>query len=57
MIKIEVLLTNEFDRKWEVVELSEEELKQMACNKARGKYGDYYNSIVADGLLEITMSK
>lgn len=48
MIEIEVKLTNDFDTRYETVNITKEELYQFACNKAKGMFMDgYYNNIEA----------
>lgn len=49
MVKVEVLLSNDFDRDYKEIVISKEELLQLACNKAKGMYEDgYWNYISAD---------
>lgn len=48
MVTIEVKLSNDFDTKYETIELTKEELYQMACNKAKGMYMEgFYTNIQA----------
>lgn len=42
MISIEVKLENDFDTQFKDIEITREELKQFACNKAKGMYMDSF---------------
>lgn len=49
MITIEVRLDNDFDVQYQNIEITREELKQFACNKAKGMYMDgYWTNIKAN---------
>ena len=39
MIKVAVLLENEYSELRHIVEITKEELQQLACNKARDQFG------------------
>lgn len=48
MIRVRVYMSNENPErltKKEYIDISKEELKQLACNKARGEFGSKYNGI------------
>lgn len=38
MIKVQVFLQNEYDRHYEIVEITREEIIQLACDKAKERY-------------------
>ena len=55
MITIQVYLKNDFDSKYTDVEITREELLQLACNKARGQFPEgYYNVITAEDEIKVT---
>lgn len=54
MIEITVYLANNFDSKYEEIEITKDELLQLACNKAKEMYQkDFWNIIRAND--EITV--
>jgi hypothetical protein len=58
MIKATVYLKNDHESKYQDVEITEEDLIQLACNKARGMYEDgYYNTIIVDDMEVVTKLK
>lgn len=51
MIKATVYLKNDHESKYQEVEITKEDLIQLACDKAKGMYQDgYYNTIIADDM-------
>lgn len=57
MIKVLVKLSNEFDNTYDEVEITKEEILQLACDKAKEKYyNNYWNSAIADDELEINIT-
>ena len=49
MIEIKVNMANKYESREETVEISKDELLQLACNKARQRYEDsYWTIIIAD---------
>ena len=53
MITVEINLSGKGGNINEEIEITSEEIKQLACDKARGKYEEgYYNNITA-GEIEI----
>lgn len=54
MIKITVYMENDHNSKYEIIEITKEELLQLACNKAKGMYiENYWNKIKAENEIEI----
>jgi len=54
MIKIQVYLRNDFDSKIDEIEITKEELLQLACNKAKERYMEgHWNGIHADDEIKI----
>ena len=54
MIKIQVYLRNDFDSKIDEIEITKEDLLQLACNKAKERYGNsYWIDIHADDEIKI----
>lgn len=57
MIKITVRLENDFDSRYDEIEITKEELKQMACNKAKGMYQEnHWHTISADDDIEVRLN-
>lgn len=55
MIKTTVYLKNDYDSQYKEVEITEEEIRQMACNKAKGMYFDgHWTHISSENELIIT---
>ena len=49
MIKVQVFLKNDYDRDYIEVEISKEELLQLACDKAKERYVEgHWHTITAD---------
>ncbi len=57
MITVTVKLKNDFDSKYDEIEITKEEIFQLACNKAKGMYTEgYYYSIQADQEIKFTLT-
>ena len=57
MIKITVRLENDFDSRYDEIEITKEELKQMACNKAKDMYQkNHWHTISADDDIEVRLN-
>ena len=54
MIKVEVYLKNDFTQTYDMIEISKEEILQLACNKARGNYEDGFYKVISAEEVEIT---
>ena len=51
MIKVQVLLQNDHDIRYDEVEITKEELLQYACNKAKERYIEgHWTKSSADGI-------
>lgn len=49
MIKLDIHLKNDFDSKYIGVEITREDILQLACGKAKGRYMEnYWHTITAD---------
>ena len=59
MIRIEVLLENDFDSKWETVTITKQEIQDYACAMAKEKYENNHwtSSMASDEILIKIYSK
>ncbi len=55
MIKTMVYLKNDYDSQYKEIEITEEEIRQMACNKVREMYFEgHWTHISAEDEISIT---
>ena len=57
MIKVQLHLSNDGDSKYDEVEITKEEILQLAANKARGEYvTNYWTKIIPEDEIQININ-